>query len=976
MFSNSDLSSSLETGLINLNQDSMEHLRPKIVLNNFKLREKVLEVILSELKTCSYFRLGVAFLTRSGVACLHQVLKELENNGIKGQVVISQYLNFSDPNALRALMRFDNIDLKLINTENYHGKCYLFDHKDFSNLIVGSSNLTQNALGKNSELNLKVSLTKKSELYENFLDEFNRLFAQAEWVTIDLLKRYEIAYNANKKALTSSNAADLKMPENPHIIANKMQLEALHSLNNMRVNRHPRCLVISATGTGKTILAALDAKQVDAKKLLFVVHRKTIAKKAMAEFRKVFGNTRTFGLYSGIHREHSEDFIFTTVQTINKDRHLNVFSKKQFDYIIVDETHRAGAATYGRIIDYFEPNFLLGMTATPERNDGFDIFKLFNHKIAYEIRLNKAMEADLLSPFHYYGVTDISVDGIELDDNSNFGLLTSGERVQNILAAIKEYDCDSGKRRGLVFCSKVREAEVLAAHFNDLGIPSKALSGADDEETREGAILRLESDDPNKKLDYIFTVDIFNEGVDIPKVNQILMLRPTASAIIFVQQLGRGLRKVDGKDYLTVIDFIGNYQNNYMIPIALFGDSSYSKDRLRKLLSSGSAMIPGASSVNFDAIAQERIFKSIDTINLQTRARLREDYNLLKFRLGRPPMMMDFVEANMRDPHQFTDHSGSLYTFSLEEGDAENMADGNKKLFNYLCKHVNDGCRSEEAIILKLLMASKNGTINSSEVSVEFEKLTESPLSIADQASAIANLNLTFATERIKHETKPIGDIHSYQIVKYEQRKITLGGTLKHALSDDVFKTYLDDSVQFSIRKFFIDFRPKDYIAGFKRGSKYSRKDVFRILKWDQNPNPQTVGGYLLSPDKSNCPIFVTYHKANDISDTTKYEDRFLSRTRFLYMSKNRRTLNSPDVLAMKNQNENELRMPLFVKKNNDEGQGFYYLGELNAIPESFKESQMLLDERNSVNIVKMEFDIDKSVESGIYSYLTSDSLL
>ena len=353
----------------------------------------------------------------------------------------------------------------------------------------------------------------------------------------------------------------------------------------------------------------------------------------MESFEKIFGDERTYGLYKGSINDINFDFIFSTNLTISNSQNLNKFSPDFFDYIIIDETHRAGASTYQKIINYFSPKFLLGMTASPERTDGFDIFKLFDHNIAYEIRLQKAMEEELVVPFHYFGITDLNINGEIIDEKSDFNKLICDERVERILDISDKYGCDDNIIRGIVFCSRKDEAYELANKFNLKGRKSITLTGSQSEDERENAIQQLESDNLEEKLEFIFAVDIFNEGIDIPRINQIIMLRPTQSNIIFIQQLGRGLRRFEKKEYLTVIDFIGNYQNNFLIPVALFGDTSYNKDNLRKLLSAGSAHIPSASTVNFDEISKKKIFDSISNANLQTKRELINDYRLMKYKL-------------------------------------------------------------------------------------------------------------------------------------------------------------------------------------------------------------------------------------------------------------------------------------------------------------------------------------------------------
>jgi superfamily II DNA or RNA helicase len=697
MFSQTDFTDGIVSALIQIDKDASPQFQPRLVLNDYVNGRKTLEFILDNLRTCSSFKFAVAFVTRSGVACLHQSLKDFGQRGGQGEILVSTYLNFSDPSAIKKLSNFPGVIVSFVDEPNFHGKTYLFEHDNYAQIMVGSSNLTQNALGKNTEVNLGICVQQQSGLYQQTVSQLDHWAGKSEKVSDSNLKAYEEHWKEKKEKIRSTTPSvvdeeilsevsitNATQPPVEVLKPNEMQVPALEQLCAVRKAGHSRTLVISATGTGKTVLSAFDVKQFGAKRLLFIVHRLNIAKKAMMEFKRVFGTSKTMGIYSaGDSLNEKADFIFSTVQTINADRHLNNFTFNEFDYIIIDETHRAGAATYKRVIDYFKPKFLLGMTATPERTDGFDIFSLFNHSVAYEIRLQKAMEADLLAPFHYYGVTDISVDEIPLDEKSDFNKLISHERVEHIIKTISEYGCDSDDVRGLIFCSRIDEASKLSYAFNLRGFKTIAITGKDSEEVREKAIQSLEATGP-EKLDYLFTVDVFNEGVDIPQVNQVVMLRPTTSAIIFVQQLGRGLRKAAGKDYVTVIDFIGNYQNNYLIPLALFGDSSYSKDRLRSLLGAGSSLIPGASSISFEKIARDRIFASIDSANLNTKKKLLEDFNLLKFRLGRIPMMIDFIKNKSRDPYHYVDYSGSLLAFTTSIEPSITISQSHLKLLGYM----------------------------------------------------------------------------------------------------------------------------------------------------------------------------------------------------------------------------------------------------------------------------------------------------
>ncbi|MEI3326593.1 MAG: DEAD/DEAH box helicase [Thomasclavelia sp.] len=404
-------------------------------------------------------------------------------------------------------------------------------------------------------------------------------------------------------------------------------------------------MLISATGTGKTYLSAFAVKNADPKRMLFVVHRENIVHEAMNTYKNIIKN-HTFGLFTGNDKDINSDYIFATIQTIHKQKYRELFKPDTFDYIIIDEVHRAGATSYQELIDYFKPQFLLGMSATPERSDHFDIYKMFDYNIAYEIRLQQAIEYDLLCPFHYYGISDIAVDGISIDDKTSFNNLVTEVRVNHIIDKIELYGYSGNKARGLIFCSRKDEAIELSNLFNQKGYHTVALTSDDSEIKRQNAIDKLEND----HLDYIFTVDIFNEGIDIPKINQIIMLRPTQSAIIFVQQLGRGLRKNASKDYVVVIDFIGNYEKNFLIPIALSGNYTYDKDSLRRFVSEGSLLLPGASTIDFDLISKKKIYEAIDQAKFNDLKIIKDSYQQLKDKLGRIPNLSDFDKYDSIDP--------------------------------------------------------------------------------------------------------------------------------------------------------------------------------------------------------------------------------------------------------------------------------------------------------------------------------------
>lgn len=946
---------SLETGFIDKNIASSNVFRPQLLVNDALRKKRVLSSLLHELDSLNNpetdtFYFSVAFITTSGVQSIKQALIELNHRGIKGKIIASQYLNFTQPEALKQLIQFENIELKIATQGDFHNKGYIFKKGDHYNVIIGSSNLTATALSSNKEWNLKVSAIDNSELVHQTLQEFEYAFEQAQEVTIEYIEHYRLNYNREKEYRTKLKA-NFQEDEQFNIPRpNKMQALALKNLEDLRAKNKTKGLLISATGTGKTYLSAFDAKQFGAKKLLFVVHRKTIAEKSMQSFQLIFGKQIKMGLFSGDQKELNADFIFCTVQTLSKEENLKKFDKAQFDYIIIDETHRAAANSYQNLTSYFEPKFMLGMTATPERTDGGDIFKLFDNNIAYEIRLQQALEEEILCPFHYFGVTEVKVNGQLLEEKADFNLLSSEQRINHIIETANKYGSDNGIIRGLVFCSTVEECEFLATKFNERFIRSVALTGRSTESERTEAIRLLESTRIPEKIDYIFTVDIFNEGIDIPKVNQVIMLRPTQSAIIFVQQLGRGLRKTEGKDFLTVIDFIGNYSNNFLVPIALFGDSSYNKDSLRKLISTGCEAIPGTSTINFDTVAKQQIFKAIDAANLQQKKDLVTDYKLLKYRLGRIPMMCDFINTNSRDPYGYVNYSKSYFNFihDLEPDLKNQLGLSYRLLLEQFSLEIFNSKRIAESHLLQILL-SKN--------SCSFEELNELLLkqySIKFDQETFQSLEWNINFDFIKKPTS---------VVILNRDQYALSTEFKALLMNDTFKLFWIDALEYSIHQFQTVFNPKLWQNGFILGQKYSRKDVCRILNWEQDIS-STVYGYRTRNQKTPC--FVTYRKSADISLGTQYNDHFIDQSTFAWESRSNRKIDSSEIQNL----IDSKRILLFVKKSDGEGTDFYCLGDVSIIDGSITQAYM---PKSNEPVVHFKYKLKEPVDEKLYRYLLSE---
>lgn len=604
------LKQGLTTAFINQNTSSNLAYKPQFVSNNYREGRKVISSIEDELLSCEEFAISVAFITMGGITPLLQTLRELEQRGISGKILTTDYLMFSDPKALRILANFKNIQLKMFITENskegFHTKGYIFKKEEMYRIIVGSSNMTLSALTTNREWNTKIVSTEQGEYTQNIVAEFENLWnAQQSLPFEQFIEAYTNIYIKNKiiqKQKELAKQAEIPSLEVYRLQPNSMQIGFINNLRKIYETGEDKALLISAMGTGKTYASAFAARELEFKRVLFLVHRNQIVKQALKSYRKVFGGQVSMGMVTGKYQDYDADFVFATIQTLSKTDILSQYNKEHWDLIIIDEAHHSSADSYKKIMDYFKPKLWLGMTATPDKRDDHlgdrNIYEIFNHQIAYEIRLQNAMEENLLCPFHYFGLTDLEIIadvGKSSEEKvENFRYLTSDERVLNVMKQAEFFGYSGERVKGLIFCSRIDEARELSVKFNEKGWRTLVLSGGDSEAVRAAAIERLAGEEKEDALDYIISVDIFSEGVDVPEINQVIMLRPTESPIIFIQQLGRGLRKAEGKEYVVVIDFIGNYRNNFMIPIALSGDRSYNKDNIRRYVTEGGTRNSGS----------------------------------------------------------------------------------------------------------------------------------------------------------------------------------------------------------------------------------------------------------------------------------------------------------------------------------------------------------------------------------------------
>lgn len=941
---------SIKTSLIDINIKSDELYEHKFLNNQ---EEKIISDIRRELISCDEFIISVAFITESGLSLILEELKILEKRGVKGKILTGDYLNFTEPKALKRILKYKNIELKILSNENFHAKGYFFKRDKIWKIMVGSSNLTQGALTKNFEWNLKISSMEEGKLAVNILEKFYKIFDKLPNIDNDYLDKYEKIYRKMK------NFEDEKIEfrkdilnsiEKNRIEPNLMQKKALKNLEDLR-EKQKKGLLISATGTGKTYFAAFDVKKVRAKKILFLAHRKTILNKAVETFKNIIDDKKI-----GVYTEETfdkNDYVFAMVQTLTKDRHLLKFSKNEFDYIIIDEVHHGGAKSYQKIIDYFEPKFLLGMTATPERTDDFNIFELFDYNIVFEMRLYDALKENLLCPFHYFGISDIRINGKEIDEKTTIKELVMDDRINHIIEKSNYYGYCGNVLRGLIFVSRKEEAKIMAEKFNERGIKANYLLGDATDAERENTIRKLE----NGEINYIITVDIFNEGVDIPSVNQIILLRPTLSSIVYIQQLGRGLRKHKDKDFVIILDFIGNYEKNFLIPIAISENSNYDKDFMKKFLMDGTNLIPGESSVIFEEIVQERIFENINKTNFSTKKNIEHDFNYLKKKLNRVPMLLDFFNERMVNPmvilkyRKNYDEILKIFERKFLIENNYNLSSEESDFLSFISVFFTPAKRIHEMVILKYMLE------NDRELNVlDVEKILKKKYNLKDQRDNVLNAIYHFSKEIFKN----LSTIKKYKpILMKKENKYYLSNNFKESYSKNIyFKRLVDDLLEFNLSYSYKNYKQegKATIIEYKQ---YTKQEAFWYLNLDFN-NGYQVSGYTTFEEMKKVILFITLEDKPLLSN---YQNDFIDTKTIPWYSKSNRYLKRNGELTIEGKiAEGFYEMEVFVKKKSSEN--FYYLGKVDKI----LSSEEILGKREEP-LVKYILKLKNGVDKNLFYY-------
>jgi superfamily II DNA or RNA helicase/HKD family nuclease len=946
------ITESAQSALIDDEAYTSSFFAPSLIVNDSSRGMKIFSQLQSELEKVAEeggtFWFSVAFITYGGINPLLGTFDRLRKKGIKGKILTSNYLNFSEPRALDVLRKFENLEVRVYES-NFHIKGYMFQCPSTSTFFIGSSNLTNQALSTNQEWNVRLTGYESGALLKSLDESFKSLWSDATYITDEWLFNYYQVFNRRIKQREVEKQIDF---DRKVFEPNKMQEEALKSLQNLRSKGKNKAILISATGTGKTILVAFDVKEYKPKRFLFLAHREQLLNQAEESFKEVIGNNIDTGILSGNKKNFNSKYLFSTMNMMAKENIQQRFDSDSFDYIIIDEAHRSAANSYKKILDYFKPKFLFGMTATPNRTDAKEVLSIFDYNIALRINLQRAMKEDLLCPFHYFGISEIYVNGELLSDNINaINSLTNEDRVKNIIEKIDFYGYSGDRVKGLVFCSRVEEAERLSEIFNEKGYRTQALSGKNSDSERLEAISKLEEDDKSlAQLDYIFTVDVFNEGVDIPSVNQIVLLRSTESSLIFIQQLGRGLRKFYNKEFVVVLDFIGNYEKNYNIPIALYGDKTCNKEVIRKTVTDGSRFLPGSSTIYFDEVAKEQIYKSIDQGSIGGKKDIKDAYLALKNEINKIPSFEEFTVSARVEMNRVFEEYGSYYTLIklCERQDFPFSLSVNElQALDYLSMKVGKGKDYNLIALLNYLVNDVEfPPINDVVLDTEYKILTHSFSTVSNTKKSLQ-----------KHRACILATKLEGRIVRSE--------ILKTYLKNDTFKIAVNELISFSSDRYFNKYSKPYKTSNMTLFETYSYFEVCELLNWDRDESA-TIGGYKFNKKTNTLPVFINYDKDED---AISYKDKFLNEDTLQAHSKKQRKMGpgQPDWEHIYKAKERGTKIYLFVRKSKviSGSKDFIFLGEILPIGDAkYKEV-------NNTPAFEIIYKLQTPVRKDLFEYFT-----
>ncbi len=879
--------------------------------------QKFIDKLRYNLDMCQSFYFSVSFIKRPGLRLLAPNIEAALSRGAKGRLITSTYQNFTDIDSLVYFLslaaRYPNqfschLDKECFhdlsgNTIGFHSKGYLFEYPDHHEVVVGSSNITVYALLKNVEWDISVLDIPNNELYREAKKEFDYLWEKTFPLTQDLIDEYKVRlfYSIERWDMDYSIA-------NSEVKPNYMQRRALKELNRIRAMGADKALVTASAGSGKTFMAAFDALNFNPRRLLYVVQEGSILMKSFETFQRVFGNDKSYGIYNADYKELDQDFVFST--NITMANSLELFDRHTFDYIIIDECHHATAETYRKIINYFEPQFLLGITATPERMDGEDVFSLFDQNVPYELRLRDAIVNGLVVPFKYYGIRDELIEyGIKETKGHKFVEQFSDDKHCDFIHdMIEKYRIPGRKLKALAFCRDIshaiRMSQAMEEYYN-----TRYLTGKNSVGERIRAYNDLQNDSAD--LEILFTVDILNEGVDIPGVNMVLFLRPTDSQTIFIQQLGRGLRKYEDKKYVTVLDFIGNdYKRSVQIAFAL-GSLSENFVVEKKLIAAlvkedfrSIGLEKYGVEIHLDDLSKKEVLTYIDQVNFNTKMYLQQDYLNFKKYISADtypkhvdylnndyaPDLIKFMQSKIGGKKNF-----SYYGFLKAIGE-ENIPSFNTRQESFV-KYVSDMLpivRPYEYLIIQCLVM-KTGKASLKEVEQH------------------VRINVpSFQSRAFHHALK-------YMLSSgFFEKRLDDSLWFKDLELNVELEDYMQDLLEYGLGRFDVEYgdQPSDT---FKLWGKYTKGQVQQLLL--NNPGDIMLGTKIYD---GIVYIYVTIVKASSTKEELKYVDGYMDRNTFRWESV--ANVSDKELNALKNSK----KVYVFVRKvDNEDGiqLPFTYIG-------------------------------------------------